>query len=166
MSESNYITGKIGVEQNTYSIRLIFGLALLLGTMSISVGIFFGSPILFAMIIPLSIIIAFAYIGPRLPNKDLSESKIGDTCYFLGFCLTLISISLSLVYLQGNEELAISSVIGGFGGAITTTIAGLIARLWLTTLSPSFQSRQERIQEQLDRTVADFTASIERTVDS
>ena len=166
MPESNYITGKIGVEKKIYSIRSIFGLALLVGTLSIAVGIFSGSPFFFAMLIPLSIIFAFAYIGPRLPNKDLSESKIGDSCYFLGFCMTLISISLSLVYLQGNQEIAISSVIGGFGGAITTTIAGLISRLLLTTLSPSFQSRQERIQEQLDRTVADFTTSIESTVDS
>lgn len=78
------------------------------------------------------VIALYAILSMLLKPKALPSGLIGDNCYYLGFIFTLMSLAWTLYALsESTGEDRIVEVVSGFGIALLTTLAGLIARVAL-----------------------------------
>lgn len=78
------------------------------------------------------VIALYAILAMLLKPKALPSGLIGDNCYYLGFIFTLVSLAWTLYALsESSGEDRIVEVVSGFGIALLTTLAGLIARVAL-----------------------------------
>lgn len=100
-------------------------------------------------------------------NKELQ----GDYIYYLGFTFTLISLCATtiLVLEPSRESLSISTMLGNFGIALVTTIAGICARLASQEQGPQdvfsldddlkqrFSWGQHQLAKEIDTTLAELS---------
>jgi hypothetical protein len=97
-------------------------------------------------------------------DVDAPISVIGDSYYYLGFILTLVSLTISLISLT-DENVSISNIIGSFGAAMLTTIVGLIARLVTTTFSIESAQRREQLDKGIERELDKFLSQLRTMTD-
>lgn len=166
-NNDKYISGLSAERFEELPIKHLFFIALTAGGVSIVLGILWSSNIL-SVISPCLLVIAYAFFIARAKNSDLSKSKIGDSCYFLGFSFTLVSLSFSLINLSQHidETVSLGSVVGGFGAALSTTLSGLLCRLWFTTLSSSFLSSKEKLEEEIESAMRSFSLQLQTLVEN
>ena len=90
-----------------------------------------------------------------LGRLRIEPEAIGDNCYYLGFLLTLSSLSATLyqLTLSGEEAELMRSIIGGFGVALISTILGILLRVIFIQLRPDIVAR---LQEEADRNIARY----------
>ncbi len=168
MSEnSDFIDGRIETSFKQLPVNIIFVITFAIGFLSIAIGIFFGSPLLLTVLLPVSLVVGYAYLCTKTTRSDLSKTKIGDSCYFLGFGFTLSSLGLALISLSLEEtgDMDMRAIIGGFGAALSTTLAGLGTRLWHTTLATSFRSSKEKIEEEIESAMKSFSLQLSMLVE-
>lgn len=165
-SNKKLISGWSAESIEQLSVKQLFLVMFVIGTISIVLGVLFSS-LLLAVILPCLLVGAYAGTSTWTRNTDLSKSKIGDSCYFLGFSFTLISLSAALINLsqQVDTTVNIGSVVGGFGAALSTTLAGLLCRLWFTTLSSSFMSSKDKLEEEIEDAMRAFSMQLQSLVD-
>ncbi len=165
-SDKKLISGWSTESMEQLSVKQLFVVMLAGGGISLSLGIIYSSQLM-AVLIPCLLVFAYAYATTKAKNSDLSKSKIGDSCYFLGFSFTLISLSVALINLEDqlNETVTIGSVVGGFGAALSTTLSGLLCRLWFTTLSSSFMSSKDKLEEEIEDAMRAFSRQLQTLVD-
>ena len=101
-----------------------------------------------AMIGIMSFYIYFIY---KNENPSISKEQKADSCYYLGFILTLIAMINTLITLDvDNIGSIFNSVVRDFGLALVTTIVGLVARIiWLQLESSNAFDGEETIREKL-----------------
>ena len=166
MSDDN--TRISGFSQESFSqlsVKQLFVVILIGGLISIITGVVFSSVIL-SVVIPFSLVFIYAASTIRAKHTDLSKAKIGDSCYFLGFSFTLISLSVALINLgQQEADINIRGIVGGFGAALATTLAGLLCRLWFTTLASSFLSSKDKLEEEIESAMRSFSMQLQSLVD-
>lgn len=150
------------------SVKQLFLVMFFSGGLSIGAGVLFSSLVL-AVIIPCALVGGYAFATTKAKNSDLSKSKVGDSCYFLGFSFTLISLSATLINLSGQVDAGdmvdMGQVVGGFGAALTTTLTGLLCRLLFTTLSSSFMSSKDKLEEEIEDAMRTFSMQLQSLVD-
>ena len=102
----------------------------------------------FSMIGIMSFYIYFIYNNQ---NESISKEQKADSCYYLGFILTLIAMINTLIELDvDNIENIFNSVVRDFGLALVTTIVGLVARIiWLQLASANAFDGEETIRDKL-----------------
>jgi hypothetical protein len=163
--QENYISGWSSESVEQLSVKQLFLVMFIGGCISIILGVLYSSLIL-AVFLPCALIGAYAFATTKAKNSDLSKSKIGDSCYFLGFSFTLISLSAALINLsqQVDTTVNIGSVVGGFGAALSTTLSGLLCRLWFTTLSSSFTSSKDKLEEEIEDAMRVFSNQLHSLV--
>ena len=163
--KENYISGWSSESVEQLSVKQLFLVMFIGGCISIILGGLYSSLIL-AVFLPCALIGAYAFATTKAKNSDLSKSKIGDSCYFLGFSFTLISLSAALINLsqQVDTTVNIGSVVGGFGAALSTTLSGLLCRLWFTTLSSSFTSSKDKLEEEIEDAMRVFSNQLHSLV--
>ena len=166
MSDNN--TRISGFSQESFSqlsVKQLFVVILIGGLISITTGVVFSSVIL-SVVIPFSLVFIYAASTIKAKHTDLSKAKIGDSCYFLGFSFTLISLSVALINLgQQEADINIRGIVGGFGAALATTLAGLLCRLWFTTLASSFLSSKDKLEEEIESAMRSFSMQLQSLVD-
>jgi len=152
------ISGRKYLITERLSIRHAFVAAIVAGVFCIILGIWFNSSVM-SMILPLLVMGGYIYYVLN-DEPDLPKSTIGDSFYYLGFILTLSSLVVSLVALAGSDGVNMNAIIGSFGAALTTTIVGLIARLFVTSFSVESRVRRERLEDEMERTITQFTLQL------
>ena len=88
------------------------------------------------IITPLVVALIPLYCFLSLRNKEffIKEDQVGDNAYYMGFLFTLASLSHALFAfnnLSGNE---INQIVGNFGVALWSTIAGIASRVYIAQL--------------------------------
>jgi hypothetical protein len=112
-----------------YSDKIIFSLFLLAGFVALfSLKLTSVSPILVACL-AVAGMIAYALLAWHIPRVPPRPDRLGDNFYYMGFVFTLASMSAALVDLQGGAD--VSTLIGSFGIALFSTIAGIAGRVLL-----------------------------------
>ena len=167
-NEEKYVSGKSAdAVFAQLSVKNLFVLIFSVGALSIFLGIWFSSRLLLTVIAPVSLVLLYFFSTLKVKNTDLSKSKIGDSCYFLGFSFTLVSLAAALLHLgsQESEIVNTSAIVGSFGAALSTTLTGLLCRLYLTTLSSSFQSSKEKLEEEIESAMSEFSLQLQILVD-
>ena len=81
-------------------------------------------------------------------TEELDRNRAGDNLYYLGLLFTLISLAYVLVTLfivgSGDEfDLKVHGLVGNFGIALTSTIFGILARIFLQSSQKSISLPDE-----------------------
>lgn len=107
-----------------------------------SIGIIFTKA-LGASAIPVAavasiLIVLFAAIQDRRGTGRLRSDQAGDNCYYLGLIYTLASLAYTIFAFDPSDP--VTTIVSGFGIALTTTIIGLILRVFFN------QSRADLVE--------------------
>jgi hypothetical protein len=81
---------------------------------------------------PLAFMGAYVLIGWKRSDKDVSDEKFADSCYYLGFIFTISSIIFSLFDLP-QIGTKIQDIAVRFGAAMVSTVIGLVVRVYLVS---------------------------------
>tara|TARA_B100001027_G_scaffold215588_1_gene189883 strand:- start:3803 stop:4741 length:939 start_codon:yes stop_codon:yes gene_type:complete len=116
-----------------------------------------GDNIRFNVISMIAIMSFYIYFIYHNENDSISKEQKADSCYYLGFILTLIAMINTLIELDvakfeaiSNSSAIFDSVVKDFGVALITTIMGLVARIiWLQLSSANAFDGEETIREKL-----------------
>ena len=141
---------------NIFSLKpsYLFSGTLLVGALLITLtGYIFpaGDNIRFNVISMIAIMSFYIFFIYHNENDSISKEQKADSCYYLGFILTLIAMINTLIDLDvNNVESIFDSVVRDFGVALITTIVGLVARIiWLQLSSANAFDGEETIREKL-----------------
>ena len=157
--EHELVSGRKTTEISRVSVKHAFVYSVCIGLVAIVIGIFFKS-ILLSIGLPAVVMgIYIWYVTADAP--DLPKSVVGDSFYYLGFVLTLLSLVVSLLNLSLNEIVNMNTIIGSFGAALFTTIIGLIARLYATAFSVETTQRRARLEDELEKSISRFTLQVD-----
>jgi hypothetical protein len=111
-----------------------------------------GLPVAVAAV---GLLIAYAFTAFRLDTFKTNPDRLGDNCYYMGFLFTLASLSAGLVALQrdtanGRGDL-LEALIGGFGIALFSTIAGITLRVFFMQMRREIEDLEEEVRTELQR---------------
>ncbi len=103
------------------------------------------------IITPLVVALIPLYCFLSLRNKEffIKEDQVGDNAYYMGFLFTLASLSHALFAfnnLSGNE---INQIVGNFGVALWSTIAGIASRVYIAQLRQDIDEVEEDVKIKL-----------------
>ena len=88
--------------------------------------------------------------------------RAGDNIYYLGFLFTLVSLSLALFSFSQNADDK-SSLIGDFAIALSTTIAGVLGRVWLGQGTREVDDHEQETKRRIFEITEQFRGDLERS---
>ncbi|MBZ4691371.1 MAG: hypothetical protein JG765_2622 [Cereibacter sp.] len=142
--------------------KILLGGAFLLGIAG-SIGLKIADlptyvPALFSAVV----IILYAAITYYSRSARLEPDQIGDNAYYLGFVLTLSSLSYTLYELgsQDAESVFIAQVISGFGVALSSTIVGVATRVLLIQFRVDLVARDREAKLTLNDAMRSFRSEM------
>ena len=144
----------------------LFGFSLIGGIASI----FFGTNIsswFFNIAIPVGIMLYYSYTINKDTSDILSIEQKADSVYYMGFILTLVAMTSSLIALAYDDELRFNAIVINFGLALATTILGLAIRImWLQLSSQSLADAESILKEKIVKRSQDLAEQTENVVGS
>jgi len=104
-----------------------------------------------------------------LGRLRIEPEAIGDNCYYLGFLLTLASLSATLYQLgrlsQGEDQIELMhSIVSGFGIALVSTIFGILLRVIFIQLRPDIVARDRQTRIELQQAARDLRLELASSV--
>jgi hypothetical protein len=144
--------------------RTIFSLCVALGSLSIFLSEPVNAPFLVGVFIPILIMGAYLLIGLSGFADSVDTETFADSVYYMGFLLTLISLSAALFYLR-NEDPSLNVLVAKFGLALITTIVGLTVRVAMVNFQMKGGQVRQHAEEKLAISVERFSNDLELTCD-
>jgi len=164
-------SARSGRQNNSFqSRRTVFkGKAFFLGAASVgTVLIFLAEPLnssfLFGVVGPILVMLVYIFFGLNDFVEGTDSESFADSIYYLGFVLTLVSLSAALVYLR-NENPELGPLVSKFGLALLTTIIGLSVRVALVNFKITGSNARKHAEERLSLSVERFADDVELTCD-
>lgn len=144
----------------------LFGFSIGAGILTILVGTYYSNVVI-NIVFPVGIMFYYAYTI----NKDATESLLieqkADSVYYMGFILTLVAMTASLVALAYDDELRFNAIVINFGLALATTILGLTIRIiWLQLSSQDLADAESILKERILKRSQDLQDQTEKVVGS
>ncbi len=113
-------------------VQKLFLVTIILKVLSSFIGWRFQMQWSFGFAVPLGFMMAYIVLGLKRRDRDVSDEKFADTCYYLGFIFTITSIIFSLFDLP-NIGTKLQEIAVRFGAAMVSTVAGLVVRVYLVS---------------------------------
>jgi len=108
------------------------------------------------------LLVAYAVSSSRLPIFKLSDEKIGDNSYYLGFLFTLISLSNAL-YLF-TDSLDQNQIVSDFGIALASTITGILLRIIFNQMKVEPDQIEDKVKETLTEAGIRLSGELENVI--
>lgn len=144
--------------------RSTFAIAALMGGAMIFLGDELHSPYIIGVFGPIAIMIAYMVLG-LLGYIEISDNEsFADSIYYLGFILTLVSLSAALFYLR-KKNIELPLLVSKFGLALLTTIIGLSVRVAIVNFKVAGNDARRAANDRLTHAMDRFTKDIELTCD-
>ena len=124
-----------------------------------------NSPWIIGLAIPLLLMAVYIVFGLYKPNREISDERFADSCYYLGFVFTISSIVVSLFDLQ-NIGSKIGDISIRFGAAMISTVLGLIVRVYLVNFRQDFKDALNIAEDGLLESARNFRIHLEISVDN
>lgn len=147
---------------NRTSLKQSFVIAVILGSFFTLVGAKLNSNFM-GFFLPVVVICLYCFIVVK-GSLDVPRVVAGDSCYYLGFIFTLVSLIASLWLISDAPEhgqVNFSQIVSSFGVALVTTVIGLIMRLIITTFDVETKQRQEQIERDIEQSLETFKGQID-----
>lgn len=116
-------------------VQKLFLLAVILKTASAFAGWYLQAPWSLGFWLPLLVMATYIALGLNRYDRDVTDEKFADSCYYLGFIFTITSIVFSLLDLPSIGE-RIQDIAVRFGAAMVSTVFGLAVRVYLVSFRP------------------------------
>ncbi len=124
-----------------------------------------GFSALYATLIPVLIMIAYALLLALARLFRLRDDQSGDNLYYMGFLFTLTSLAVSLY--QFSSAGSAEQIVQNFGVAIASTIAGITLRIFFNqmrrdpvevehTARLELADASRKVRRELESTVLEF----------
>lgn len=149
----------------TIRVQRLFALAVGLKISFAVAGYLAGDPLWLGMAAPMAVMILYMYVGYHKRESDVSEDKFADSCYYLGFIFTIVSIIMCLIDVpklspgRGMYEIAMR-----FGTAMISTVLGMIVRVYLVSFRKDTADSIKDVEASLIETTRAFTLQMQDTV--
>jgi chromosome segregation ATPase len=122
----------------------------------------------FALILPLTVMAAYIALGVKRRDRDVTDEKFADSCYYLGFIFTITSIIFALFDLP-NIGTRIEEIAVRFGAAMLSTVFGLVVRVYLVSfkadVSDAIRGAEDELIYAIQRFREQLTMSVEKLSD-
>lgn len=106
-----------------------------------------GASALISIMIPVIIMVCYGYMSFRIARMQLRLDQLGDNIYYLGFLLTLVSLSVTLYqYSSDSDE---DFIVSNFGIALAATIFGIAGRAFLSQMRKDTTATEKEMQASL-----------------
>ncbi|MCL2644636.1 MAG: hypothetical protein FWD51_04160, partial [Betaproteobacteria bacterium] len=129
------------------NIKYLFLIAVFAQITATVTGVALGvSELWFWLVIPLGIILAYVASGELTHQRNISNENFGDSCYYLGFIATIVSLAACLFDMR-DSSLQLSIIAQRFGAALACTALGLIARLYYVGFKPNLVDAMDNAEE-------------------
>ena len=151
-----------GLDQNDWS-PFAFMVFFILGSILITIAKLFNFHVGFVVAIPVIVILGYAFVSWYLPRLELRRDQIGDNLYYMGFLLTLVSLSVTLI--QYSEKANEDFIVSNFGVALVATIVGILGRTILNQFRKDVVNIEKEIQFNLSQASLKLRGQIFSTVE-
>lgn len=121
----------------------------ILGAVLIAIAKLYQFPVGFVVAIPVVVILGYALLSWFLPRFELRRDQIGDNLYYMGFLLTLVSLTATLI--QYSHESDEDFIVSNFGLALVATIVGILGRTVLNQFRKDVVDIEKEIQFNLSK---------------
>ncbi len=111
---------------------LAYLLAAVFGSAIVAISKTIDAPTSVLIFIPIVIIGGYVTACFLIPKLDLRRDQLGDNVYYLGFLLTLVSLTTTLIRFSNNPS--DSEIVSNFGLALVATIVGIVGRTLLNQM--------------------------------
>jgi len=111
---------------------IAYGITVLAGAAVVFSTKYFEMPLLVLILTPLLVMSMYLAAALALPRLSLRKDQLGDNMYYLGFMLTLVSLTATLI--QYSEDAENEYIVSNFGIALVATMFGILVRSILTQL--------------------------------
>lgn len=116
-------------------VQKLFLVAVILKVVSAFFGWYLQMQWSLGFALPLLVMAAYIAFGLKRQDRDVTDEKFADSCYYLGFIFTITSIVFSLFDLPSIGD-RIQEIAVRFGAAMVSTVAGLVVRVYLVSFRP------------------------------
>lgn len=150
--------------------RLWWG-GFIVGLILISVSAWVPMPYFYivGLVLPLSVLIGYAWLGWNHVKKTEDQEQFADSVYYLGFLFTLVTLAFALIFLATSadwEKVPLPQLIARFGLALGTTIVGLAIRVaWVNTLK-SLHDARTNSEQALVMAADDFRLQLQASTEA
>ena len=124
-----------------------FFTAFLVGTALISISKFWQWHVGIIVAIPIVVITVYGIASYFLPRLAIREDQLGDNIYYLGFLLTLVSLTITLIQYRSDSDN--DYIISNFGVALAATIWGILCRSILAQMRKDVVGIERELQKSL-----------------
>ena len=145
--------------------QVLFVSAFLAGLVLIAAlkTIFAGVGAFLALLSAVAIIFIYPLVAFRFKGVRLSDDRIGDNCYYLGFLFTLISLSLALYsFTSGAPDPR--SLVADFGIALGSTITGIFVRIVIQQMRVESEQIGEEVKRGLTELAVETSAELQNVI--
>jgi chromosome segregation ATPase len=142
---------------------LAYVIAALVGSILVGFSKYLDAPLIVLITIPILVIggyIASCFLIPRL---DLRRDQLGDNVYYLGFLLTLVSLTVTLI--RFSENSSDNEIISNFGLALVATIVGITGRTVLNQMRKDPLAIEKESRLELARASSQLRAQVMSSVE-
>lgn len=116
----------------------------------------------YVAVLAVLLMLSYGVLAYRMPAMQTRLDRLGDNFYYLGFILTLASLSAALFQLRGGTHL--EELLGSFGIALVTTIFGIAGRIMFVQLRGEIDDIEDQVRRDLAATSADLRAQLSSSV--
>ena len=134
--------------------RGLFVLTATLGFAGILAARLAGFPGLPTAVASVALIVLYALVCRLAGWFDSQPDRLGDNCYYLGFLLTLASLSAALIAVQSQRGDLVEALIGSFGVSLFSTIAGIALRVVFMQLRPDGEAADAQLERETQHLAA------------
>ena len=123
MSRNNFESSQLAHKDLAPFAFIIFAVA---GAALIILSKWVQLPKITIFLIPTVVLLGYTLVSWTLPRLELRRDQIGDNAYYLGFILTLVSLTMTLAQYDSNAN--DDFIVSNFGTALVSTVWGISIR--------------------------------------
>lgn len=149
------------------SVQRLFGVAVALKISFAAAGYLLDSPVWLGTVAPLTVMVLYMYVGYYRRDTDVSEERFADSCYYLGFIFTIVSIIICLFDLpKMTPGKGMYLIAMRFGAAMVSTVLGMIVRVYLVGFKKDAAEAVKDVESALITATRAFTVQLHDTMRS
>lgn len=125
----------------------IFAIFFVVGSSLIAISKSWDLSLLTLIFIPIVVLILYVLTVWYVPAFKIRRDQIGDNAYYLGFLLTLVSLSVTLA--QYSDDSSGDYIVANFGVALAATVAGIFLRSMINQMRRDISDSEEDMRRSL-----------------